>query len=162
MVAVDLLEHVQPPDREAALQELARVAGKRLCVACPTGREAHESDRRLAGYYGRLRQPVPGWLEEHLVHGFPDERDLESVLQRRGSVRLVGNEWVRAHELVARAEITPGVNSAALAVARLFERITAANGSGAAAARTMMRALRGWDRRPTYRTIAVLDVDRAP
>jgi SAM-dependent methyltransferase len=149
-VAVDLLEHVAPHDRGVVLDELCRVARRRVVVACPAGRAALEADRRLADFYRRRKRTLPGWLEEHLANGFPEPRELAAGLARHGVVHLVGNESAATHERVMRAQALPGLHQAARALAWSLT-------NGGARIRGS-RLLRGGDRAPTYRTIAVVDL----
>src|SRR5205823_1059281 len=43
VVAIDLLEHVRPEDRQRAVDELCRVVSRRAVIACPTGTAATEA-----------------------------------------------------------------------------------------------------------------------
>lgn len=158
VTAVDLLEHVEPPRRSRALEELARVAARRLIVAVPSGAPALDADRRLAAFYRRIRQPAPGWLEEHLRNGFPEDRELTDALAAHGRLRLVANEWVPAHAFVARVEAIPYVQWVSPLLSLCLDKGLRRDGRRAAPlARSAIRALRAWDRTPSYRTIAVLD-----
>jgi len=153
VLALDLLEHVRPADRARVLAELARVAGRRLIVGCPAGAPALAADRRLGERYARRGEPAPGWLAEHLEHGFPEPEELRAPLARAGGrLRLVGNENVRAHEALMRAEAGRVSRLGAQVVEKLLVPAVRRGAAGRA-----VRLLRGGDRPPTYRTIAVLD-----
>lgn len=78
VLSVDMLEHIPPGLRPEAIQELVRVAKKRLVlvVPCEGGREA---DRRLAKWLKPFG--VPAWLEEHLTHGLPARREVRGWLE---------------------------------------------------------------------------------
>ena len=158
VVAVDLLEHVAPAERARAVAELTRVARRRTIVACPCGDAALESDRRLARFYERIGHRPPQWLVEHLAHGFPQREELRAAADGRASVRLLRNEWVRAHGAIARIEAFPRL---ALASALAGDRLRRGLGSPSAArrrsARAAVAALRAWDRPPAYRAILVID-----
>jgi SAM-dependent methyltransferase len=156
VLALDLLEHLQPADRPAALSELARVTRRRLIVACPAGAAALDADRRLAAAYAARDEPVPGWLAEHLATGFPDPRELQEALAAGGRLRLLRNENVRSHLLLMRAEAGPRSRWLAMAAGKLV-RPAVAGGAAAGPASLLMRLVRGLDRAPSYRTIAVLD-----
>lgn len=158
VVALDLLEHVPPPDRARALSELARVGRGRVVVACPAGAPALRSDRRLAGFYRRLGLPVAPWLAEHLDHGFPERSEIATGLAPHGALRLFGNEWLPAHGALMRWEATPYLNLLALAGARaLGAGVGPGRGPAARLARAALGVLRGGDRAPSYRVIACLD-----
>jgi len=160
VAAVDLLEHVEVPRRKRALDELVRVAARRVIVAVPCGPQALVSDRRLAAFYERIGAELPVWLKEHLEHGFPDERELQAALAPHGRLRLLPNEWIPAHELVARIEAVPHLGRVSQILSRRLERaFRRERPLSGRVARGVLRAMRAWDRSPSYRTIAVLDRD---
>jgi SAM-dependent methyltransferase len=154
VVALDLLEHVPTEDRERALGELRRVTRRRLIVAGPTGPAAFAADRRLAT---TLRRP-PGWLTEHMSMGFPTQEQVVGALEPHGALRLLENENVASHVRLVRAQLSiPGFlmgRLAAIPLARALKRSGRVRGLAA----RILRRIRGRDRRPAYRTIAVLDV----
>lgn len=157
VVALDLLEHVPPQLRATALGEIGRVSDRIAIVGCPCGEAALEGDRRLAARYRRIRGSAPGWLTEHLENGFPTAGELAGGLGAHGDVTLLDNESVAAHEAVATLEALPllwtvsAVASRALAGGSAGGRPLASSLRGRAAT-----LLRGGDRAPSYRTIAVL------
>jgi hypothetical protein len=156
VVALDMLEHVPRSDRSAVLDELARVSRRRLIVGCPTGPRALECDRALARMLDRRAETYAGsWLEEHLEHGFPSEDELDSALRPHGTVRLLPNENVRAHELLMRAEMTRRPRRLADFLARALEPGVRLPRPGWR--RLTIALLRGLDRGTAYRTIAVVD-----
>lgn len=161
VVAVDLLEHLRSSDRVRALQEMARVARVRLIVACPCGEQALDADRRLARYYGAIRRTRPGWLDEHLANGFPEVAEIASSLEPFGTVTAIANERITFHLAVSFVEATPLVWAVSPLVSKVLTPVIRASGSAAAPARWLSRAVRGFDREPTYRGIVVLDVGGA-
>jgi SAM-dependent methyltransferase len=158
VVALDLLEHLPAELRPVALAELARVSRSRLIAGCPCGGVALAADRSLARYYAIQPRATPPWLVEHLENGFPDADVLSSSLAPFGSVKLVANERVGAHLAVSLLEGTPYVARLALRLARRLEPgIERPGGALSPKAQRWINALRGSDREPTYRQIAVLD-----
>jgi Methyltransferase domain len=158
VVALDLLEHLPARDRGRALAELRRVTGRRLIVGGPAGPEALEADRRL---YGRLRRR-PGWLAEHVSMGFPTRDDLVGALRPHGRLRLIDNEAVASHVRLVRFELSvPGFLLGRLFALPLSWALRQ-HGPVRAQAGAVLWRLRGRDRAPVYRTIAVLDVSRQP
>ena len=91
----------------------------------------------------------------HLANGFPTEAELEAALGRYGRVRLVQNENLRTHELLMRAELTRRPRTLTNALNRLLRPVLFDRGSGWR--RPFVRAIRGFDRGRTYRTIIVVD-----
>ncbi|MGI8804875.1 MAG: hypothetical protein ACR2IN_04185 [Thermoleophilaceae bacterium] len=100
---------------------------------------------------------------EHLEHGFPEPAEIEAALRPHGRVRLLGNESLAAHEWIVRAEAwRPGREAARLVRAALAGSARERGRPRARrAARAVLSLVRGGDRPPTYRTIAVLDVEPA-
>lgn len=150
-VALDLLEHISPTDRAEALSELARVTARRLVVAGPAGETALAADRRLAAHLQERGVEVPGWLEEHLAHGFPEREEIMDALKPHGTVRILDNENVRAHELLMRVETRRPGNFATRLGATLLGR------APRPVAAQLLWLARGRDRPPAYRAIVVLD-----
>jgi len=156
VATLDMLEHIARDDRPTVLRELGRVARRRVIVGCPTGATAEEGDRDLADWFRRRGQEAPAWLTEHFNSRFPEPEDLARELAAFGQVRLRRNETVRAHGLIIRAETTIGADLAARAVeAALSPGVRRRGRPGVADA--VLRAVRGFDRPPSYRTIAVMD-----
>jgi SAM-dependent methyltransferase len=158
VVALDLLEHLPPADRPPVLAEIGRVARSRAIVGCPAGAPALAADRRLPALYRRFRQPVPRWLEEHLEHGLPEPRELERDLAQFGRVRLLGNENVYAHLSVMALHVALHWTWPLRALVRALAAGVRLDGRGRRLAMHALWLLRGLDRPPAYRTIAVLDV----
>lgn len=158
VVALDLLEHLPAELRPRALEELARVTRSRLIAGCPCGAKALTADRALARYYAIQPRATPPWLVEHLENGFPEPGVLVDSLSSFGAVRLVPNERVGAHTAVSLWEGTPYLARLALRLARRLEAGIERNGAAASTpAQRWIRALRGADREPVYRQIAILD-----
>ena len=151
-----MLEHIRPEGRAQVLDELVRTARRRLVVGCPTGNDALEVDRRLAQMLdSRGESYASSWLEEHLSNGFPTSIELEAALARHGRVRRLQNENLRTHELLMRAEMTRRPRKLTDALDRLLRPVLFDRGSGWR--RPFVRAIRGFDRGRTYRTIIVVD-----
>ncbi|HAV43202.1 TPA: hypothetical protein DCX15_04230 [bacterium] len=76
-VSIDTLEHIPSKERKRFIEELIRVAKDRIYLAIPT-KEAEEVERFI---YELTKDP---YLEEHIRHGLPDTKEVESYLQDRG------------------------------------------------------------------------------
>jgi ubiquinone/menaquinone biosynthesis C-methylase UbiE len=160
VVALDLLEHLPAGLRAAALAELARVTRSRLVAGCPCGDRALRADKVLARYYALQPRAVPPWLVEHLENGFPEGADLREALAPFGAVRILPNERIGAHLGVSLWEGTPYLARLALRLAaRLEVGIPSPGGSRSPRAERSLLRLRGGDREPAYRRLAVLDRD---
>ncbi|MEY2513095.1 MAG: hypothetical protein QOJ89_453, partial [bacterium] len=71
VLCLDVLEHVPADERAPFVAELARVAARRVVLACPTDAAQPLDDLLRA----RL-DPQPGWLAEHGECGLPTEREV--------------------------------------------------------------------------------------
>lgn len=160
VVALDLIEHLPPGDRRTVLFELGRVARRRVIVGCPAGQQAMDVDRRLPSLYRRFGHPVPEWLQEHFDNGFPEAAELREGLAPFGRVRLIGNESTRAHRLVMGIHVALLWLPPFAALVQLLGLPLQAQRRGRRVTRSILRLLRGLDRDPTYRTIAVAELER--
>ena len=156
VVTVDMLEHVAPEGRGRVLRELARVARRRVIVACPTSAASLEADKALAEDYRRRNRPLPPWLEEHLDAGFPEPEELGRALAPFGRVRLKRNESLAAHGRIMRLESRSGPDLVMRALELALTPGIRRRGRPGVAD-LALRVVRGFDRAPSYRTVAVLD-----
>jgi SAM-dependent methyltransferase len=158
VLALDVLEHIAPADRTRALEEFVRAARRRVIVAGPAGHAALATDCRLAAGLRARGMSPPEWLLEHEANGFPEPEEIERRLGSHGAVRLLGNENLRWHEWLFRFEFRrPGFHLSRVA-ARVLSRGLVSRGLVRALSRLALRVVRGPDRPPSYRTIAVLDL----
>jgi hypothetical protein len=146
VVAVDVLEHIPPEDRQTVLRELARVAARRLIVAGPAGDAARRADAFVAAHY----EVLPGWLEEHQRFGLPTVDELVAPLN---GARVMPNANARLYALLMRTLETRVGWHAQNTATRLL--------SGALCGRWApscgLGLLRGFDLGGVYRTIIVVD-----
>lgn len=159
VVAIDLLEHVPPEDRDQAVSEICRVAGTRAVVACPTGADALAGDRRIATRLTAAGRTVPGWLSEHLENKLPEAAQIAAVCSRYGPVTMTVNESVAAHERLVYAEMRP---TSAVFLRLLCPPVESLLRSHHTALRqvatSLLKRIRGRDLMPAYRTIASVDI----
>jgi SAM-dependent methyltransferase len=80
VLCLDVLEHVPAAERGPFVAELARVAARRLVLACPTA-AAQPLDDLLRR---RLPAPHPGWLAEHGECGLPTAAELDALIDTLG------------------------------------------------------------------------------
>ena len=76
-IALDVLEHVAPDERQFFLSEIARVArlGCLVSFPIPQARGAEEFVWKLTG---------SPWLAEHKTHGLPEPEQFESMARKLG------------------------------------------------------------------------------
>lgn len=107
VVCSDVLEHIAAEDRETAIKELWRVAGRKVFLAFPVNETHGRWERLLLKTYKLLKAPPPDWLEDHIAKGLPNEADIAGILKRnRMPFTLVPNENNFVHFLVMLAEMT--------------------------------------------------------
>jgi SAM-dependent methyltransferase len=75
VVVSDVMEHVPPAQREQVIAEVLRVARQVAVFGYPCGPAAFEIDQKLYRDYQNRRSPAPAWLQEHMLHPFPDDAD---------------------------------------------------------------------------------------
>jgi hypothetical protein len=159
VVAVDLLEHVPPVDRHRAVSEICRVSRRRAVIACPVGEAAFAADQRLAAHIAARGRPVPGWLVEHLDHGFPEIRTITDAASPFGPIKVIGNESVAAHERLTEAELAPITALGSRLISQPLQALmTSRRRRARRAAAVILKAIRGDDRTPTYRAVIAVDI----
>ena len=105
VIASDMMEHIPPPNRVYALNELLRVAQHYVIIGFPCGTLALDNDRELATFYKKTIGVLPSWLEEHLAYGLPEEEWLEDCLKSTSwQVISYGNENIERRIQVLRWE----------------------------------------------------------
>lgn len=105
VVVSDVLEHVPPEYRRNVVQEALRVAQNIVVFGFPSGAPAYESDRNFRELLQKRGVSPYGWLEEHMLHPFPD-RTLFNGLTPEWSIESFGNENVGFHGWVNRRELS--------------------------------------------------------
>lgn len=142
VVSSDVLEHVPPPKRPHVVSEVLRVARRVAIFGFPCGSAAFDVDRELYLDYRRRGMTPPGWLQEHLLHPFPDG-DLFGDLPAGWKAKVMPNESLNFHKWLMRAEMSRSSDLffrlALLVVPSIIEHL-------------LIRA----DREPSYRMIFVL------
>jgi hypothetical protein len=144
VLSLDTLEHIPRPDRAGFVAELARVAARRVLLACPSD-EGAPLDALVRKRFLAQHGMVPDWLAEH------DEHVLPSVAEIHGFVEAVPGFRARPWPMVN------GLLSGLLPWADLFEF------SGQAAAEATLRRdewvrlLENADFGPSFRSGWVLE-----
>lgn len=142
VVASDVMEHVPPMLRRQFLSEVLRVARGTAILGYPCGPAAFALDQRLYREYQGRNLPPPVWLEEHMLHPFPDE-ELFSELPMGWVQKVIPNESLRFHYWLMRAEMFRLLNYASGIALRVVPRM-------------VERVLRPANYEPSYRKIFVL------
>ncbi len=142
VVVSDVMEHLAPERRSVLVQEVLRVARKVAIFGYPCGPLAFALDEKLRQNYQRRGLATPVWLEEHMLHPFPQE-DLFSDIPSGWSLKVVLNESLRFHYWMMRTEMHRLCDYAFRFGLVLMPKIAE-------------RLLQQMDREPSYRKIFVL------
>lgn len=148
VLSLDLLEHLAPKHRGAAIAEMCRVGRDRVLLGCPLGSVARRSDSALRRMLEIADRDPPSWLVEHASHPYPEIADIASAVPAGWSIlRRVRNANVAVHTVALLADLAGATAGPA---GRLGVRL---------ASHGRIRLL---DAPPTYRWLFVLHRDADP
>jgi hypothetical protein len=109
VVSTDMLEHVPPSLRRAAVNELVRITLGTLILAIPAGAGAEAQDRTLAILFEKERGYKFPFLTEHVDNGLPTVEEFRRLVDtsvsgsnRVASVRYISNGNLQTRELLMR------------------------------------------------------------
>ena len=142
VVLSDVMEHISPGRRMQVVSEVLRVAAKVVVIGYPCGSAAFELDQKLYRDYRRRNLSPPVWLEEHMLHPFPDEH-LLGELPASWKRKVAPNESLRFHYWMMKTEMSRAWTYSFRMMLRVMPRLTE-------------KFLQGADREPSYRKIFVL------
>jgi len=142
VVVSDVMEHVPPAQRTDVLAEAVRVARKLVIIGYPCGPAAFDLDQKLFREYQARDLVPPLWLEEHMLHPFPDE-NLLVKLPVGWKSDVIPNESLQFHYWMMKAEMSPLSNYSFRLALRTLPAL-------------VERLLQRADREPSYRKIFVL------
>ncbi len=84
-LALDVFEHIAPPDRALFLQELTRLSRKMVILCAPFATAGvEEAEVRVNDHYRLLAGRDFSWLCEHREHGLPDLGETARTLAGQG------------------------------------------------------------------------------
>ena len=84
MLALDCLEHIPRPHRQAAIVEFMRVAKRRLIFSVPSGAASRASDQQLYERYQQHWKTPCMWLKEHIDLGIPEVPEVIDIIYEAG------------------------------------------------------------------------------
>lgn len=105
VVISDVMEHVLPEQRKQCLTDALRLARKVVICGYPCGPAAFALDKKLYRRYQNRNLRPPAWLEEHMLHAFPDE-SLFAGLAEGWSETIIPNESLKFHDWMMTAEMS--------------------------------------------------------
>ena len=141
VVVSDVMEHIPTGQRQEVVAEVLRVARTIAVFGYPCGQNAFELDKRLYRDYQRRNLPAPVWLEEHMLHQFPDEDLLQKLPGWKSEV--IPNESLGFHYWMMRREMFRPWNYAFHLMLWIMPKL-------------MERLLQQANKEPSYRKIVVL------
>ena len=125
-VCMDMLEHLPPANRAAAVGEVARITGARAIVAFPSGPRSERADRWKRRLLRRWRFDEPPWLTEHLAERYPSADAMAAAVPSGFSVeKVVRNDNLLVDLAVFAAEYrVPATWVAKAERVRLIQRLS--------------------------------------
>lgn len=84
VVSVDMLEHVPPDGRLEVIQEMLRVARRKVFLAVPCGSSSEQQDHLLNELFFKSRGYYYSYLQEHVVNGLPKMEEINSLIVAAG------------------------------------------------------------------------------
>lgn len=109
VISVDMLEHVPAEMRQAAVDELVRIAGRLLVIAVPSGTEAEQQDKEMAELFRATRGVEFRFFRDHLDNGLPTPAELADYVEsslakhgRKANLHVVPNANLRLREFIVR------------------------------------------------------------
>lgn len=148
VVVSDVMEHVPPRQRKEVVAEVLRVARKVVVFGYPCGPAAFQLDQKLYRDYQSRNLPPPVWLEEHMLHPFPDE-ELLVELPAAWKGKVIPNESLPFHYWMMRTEMFRLCDYSFRLLLLVMPRV-------------VERCLQRVNREPSYRKIFVLTRESPP
>jgi hypothetical protein len=142
VVVSDVMEHVAPVLRKTIVDESLRVSRRLVLFGYPCGQAASELDRKLYRDYHNKQLVAPAWLEEHMLHPFPDD-SLFAEVPVGWTTRVIPNESLSFHYWMMRTEMFRSWNYAFRLTLRMAPGL-------------VEKVLQFVNREPSYRKLFVL------
>lgn len=99
VISVDMLEHLSGKVRIKAVEEIFRVARKKVFLAVPCGGQSLNQDKQLDQEYKKVFKRPFSFLLEHLKYGLPEEKEVLQLIEaaakkykKRIKIQIEGNE----------------------------------------------------------------------
>ena len=141
VIASDVMEHIPPDVRRAAVSECLRVARKVTILGFPCGQRAWKADEALVRTYLNRKLAPPDWLSEHMEAPFPEPALFQNV--DGWTIAQTSNESLSFHSWLMRREMSPTFVRLSSRLMRMSPGVTAF-------------LLKQFDHDPAYRQIFTL------
>lgn len=152
VISLEMLEHIAPERREAALREMLRVLrpGGRLVVSFPADATAARLDAWLNARYRAMAGVDHPWAIEHIEHGVPATAGVVALV---AAINGAGTVTVHRHMSAQSFRLVHGLYT----VRRLHLLTRPLGLHTPLAARALFELLRRAHGEPAYRSILVAD-----
>ena len=107
VLSLDMLEHINPVNRERAITELVRITKKILCIGVPCGKLSAQQDEYLEKIFLQNHEKTDLYLQEQVMYGLPEATEIENMIRvaaakmRRkiileicGNLNLATRQWL--------------------------------------------------------------------
>ena len=148
VISVDMLEHLEKKERIKAVDEMLRVARKKIFVSVPCGKYAYKQDLYLDKYFREKYGSRYQFLEEQVTLGLPEEKDIydKIVMKAKERKRPINLEVFGNENLNLRLFLMKGFISKNLLANLFFRKILL----------FALPILRLYSNEPTYRKLFVV------
>lgn len=104
VLTADMLEHLPKLERVAAINQMLRVARKKVFIAVPCGKLSEEQDIFLNNYFYKIHKRSYFFLKEQVNYQLPEEDEIHNTIlqsaksnKKKIKIRVLGNENLRLH-----------------------------------------------------------------
>lgn len=116
VVSVDTLEHLRKKERKKAIDEMIRVARKKMLAGVPCGKMSADEDSWLSRFDQKHRGRIFPFLKEHLRYGLPEENEISDMIsisakqyKKVVSIMVKGNENISLHRFLLKGYMNKSV-----------------------------------------------------
>jgi len=130
ILSLDMIEHINPDERNKIFSELIRISKKFVIVGFPCGQDAYQIDVRHKKILEKFHIKIPGWLQEHCQIKYPEKKEVNRILDDTGCrYNSFGNESITLHKIIHLIEyVTRGLPIFAQFLPILFLKFIGAKG----------------------------------
>jgi len=110
VTSIDVLEHVPKKDRQRFINELLRVAHKKVILSTPLGSDAHNKAEGKLLAYMESKGSNSDYLKEHIKNGLPTKKELEKYFPKNKTFFFFSGDF-RLNNFLFKAQIKQFKNS---------------------------------------------------
>jgi len=158
VISCDMLEHVPPADRRAVVEEMLRIAAKKVVLVFPCGHAASMLDGLLRRACLLAGRQAPGWLDEHVTLGLPARDTVSTMLDGIGlKYTARRNGFIPLHYATLVLESIGRIRAALSRASLKYCGKEKENGGSTLADALTWAAMKISDLPPAYRCAFVID-----